>query len=272
MLSDWQQHATDEQKERVRRLGLLTSLSGAPAGGIRQANFERGLVLQRYVVLARPSTVLELGTGRGFGALAISDAAREQGLNCEITSVDPLPPTALQAWPIELDGERTELHTSIDHVWGKYIDEGLRQSIRLRTGHAGAVLPSMAREKRRFDLVVIEAGCGLYPTIHDLSYAVVLLAAGGTILLHTNPPLEEAAFGSWVAAAQARRWFAEAEEFATEGRVYSEGIDAAACGMIRFGGLLRSRSKVSLLKLLCWRFAGALLDRCHRSANSPFTH
>jgi predicted O-methyltransferase YrrM len=272
MLSDWQEYTTDAQKERVRKLGLLTGLSYEKGRGFRPANFERALVLQRLVALTQPKTVLELGTGRGLGALALADAAREHRLECEVTSVDIIPPTDRQWWPIEVDGEQKELRTSIDEIWGKHIDEDLRQCIRLRTGKTTSVLPAMAREGREFDLIFIDAGHDLFSVIHDLSYSAVLLSRDGVILMDDFAPLEEFGLGICVAVSNARRWFNQVETFTTEGLVYGGVVcPDAPRGMVLLRVPCESRPRVRRSMLAWWRFAGAILERCYRPAFSPLS-
>jgi predicted O-methyltransferase YrrM len=270
MIADWQQYVDEARKERVRKLGLLTGLRYEKQGGFRPANFERALVLQRLVALRRPATVLELGTGRGLGALAMADVAREIGLQCQITTIDILPPTAAQWWPIEIEGEQREGRASIDEIWGKHIEADLRQCILLRTGATTSALPSLAGEGRRFDLIFIDAGHDLFSVVHDLSYATVLLAPGGAILMDDFAPLEEFGLGTCIALSHARRWFGHVETFTTEGLVYGGAVfSEAPRGMIFLTDALDKSPRVRRISLLWWRIAGAILQRCYRPALFP---
>jgi predicted O-methyltransferase YrrM len=270
MISDWQQHCDAERQERVRKLGLLTGLRFEKESGFRPANFERALVLQRLIALRRPAQILELGTGRGLGALAMADAAREIGLACDILSVDILPPTATQWWPIEVEGKAQEFHASIDEVWSKHIEPELRQRILLRTGPTTSVLPALAGEGRKFDLVFIDAGHDLFSVVHDLSYAAVLLAPGGAILMDDFAPLEQFGLGTCIALGHARRWFDHVEVLTTEGVVYGGAVHPEAPrGMVFLTGLREPRPRVRRAYLSFWRVAGALLVRCYRPAFFP---
>lgn len=270
MLEDWQQHIDEVRKERVRRLGLLTGLRRDKGGGFRPANFERALVLQRLVALHRPARVLELGTGRGLGCLAIADAARELGLACEITSVDILPPTQAQDWPIELDGRACEGRASIEEIWLQHIDSELRRRVRLRTGPTTKVLPALAQEGARFDLIFIDAGHDLFSVAHDLSYSAALLAAGGCILMDDFAPMEEFGLGTCIVLGQARRWFTHVEVLSTEGAVYGGAVHPEAPrGMVFLKNLRVQRPRVRRPLLAWWRLAGAVLERCSRPEMFP---
>ncbi len=272
MISDWQQHLDEAHKERVRRLGLLTGLRYEKAGGFRPANFERALVLQRIMTLRRPARILELGTGRGLGALAMADMARELGITCEITSVDILPPTAPQWWPIEVDGQQEERRASIDEIWGKHIEVELRQRVLLRTGPTTAVLPALAAEGRKFDFIFIDAGHDLYSVVHDLSYSAALLDKDGAILMDDFAPLEEFGLGTCIALSHARRWFGHVETITTEGVIYGGAVfPDAPRGMIFLKDLREKHVRVRRSSLLWWRVAGAILGRCYRPGLFPLT-
>jgi predicted O-methyltransferase YrrM len=270
MLADWQQHIDDTRKERVRQLGLLTGLRRDKEGGFRPANFERALVLQRLVALHRPTRVLELGTGRGLGCLAIADAARELGTACEITSVDILPPTQPQDWPIELNGQAREGRACIDEIWLQHIDSELRRRVRLRTGPTTKVLPALAQEGAQFDLIFIDAGHDLFSVAHDLSYSAALLAEGGCILMDDFAPMEEFGLGTCIVLGHARRWFAHVEVLTTEGAVYGGAVHPEAPrGMVFLKELRARQPRIRRSLLAWWRFASAVLERCCRPETFP---
>jgi len=270
MLSDWQQHFTAGQRERIRKLGLLTGLRYKQRRGFWPANFERGLVLQRLVALARPKAVLELGTGRGLGVLSIADAVREQQLDCTILSVDIISPTTKQAWPIEIEGVQQDMQASIDDIWSRHVEEDLRKRILLRTGKTTSVLPALVKQGRKFDVIFIDAGHDVFSVIHDLSYAAVLLATDGAILLDDFAPLEEFGIGTCIAVAHARRWFGQVETFATEGLVYGgAAVAGAPRGMALIKGPFEPHPHVRRSSFVWWRFAAAVLARCYRPAVFP---
>ncbi len=272
MLSDWQRHFTSEQKERIWRLGLLTGLRFDKGRGFRPANFERALVLQRLIALQRPASILELGTGRGLGALAAADAVREHGLETEIVTVDIISPTEPQCWPIEVDGKQEERRASIDEIWQKHVDIELRQRVKLRTGDTKAVLPALASQGKKFDLIFIDAGHNLYSVIYDLCYAATLLAPDGVILMDDFAPLEEFGLGTCVAVAHARRWFGLVETFATEGIVFGGASHPdSPRGMVLLKGPKESRPRIRTWMFAWWRFASAILERCYQSKFFPLS-
>ncbi len=270
MLADWQQHSDDSRKERIRKLGILTGLRRRNEAEFGPANFERALVLQRAMALLRPRRVLELGTGRGLGAIAMAEAARENGLATEITSVDVVPPTARRPWPIEVDGVARDEPASLDEIWSRHIEADLRQRILLRTGTNTAVLPALAAEKRKFDFIFIDAGRALFSVIHDLAYATELLSENGAILMNNFAPMEQFGLGTCIALIHARRCFAHLEVFPTEGLVYGGAAHPEAPrGMVFLKDRSAKRPRVIRRRLLWWRIAGRLLDLCYLARLYP---
>src|SRR5690348_10880800 len=65
------------------RLGDLTKLR-AESGGFRRVNYESGVLLYALVRHFRPRTILEIGTGRGFGAFAMAMALEDMGGDGEV--------------------------------------------------------------------------------------------------------------------------------------------------------------------------------------------
>lgn len=272
MISDWQQHSDQARIERVRRLGLLTGLRSDKAGGFRPANFERGLVLQRLVSLCQPATVLELGTGRGLGSLSIADAAQMQGLHCEITSVDIVPPNTPQAWAIERNGEQADIQASVEEIWERHVHADLRRMVKLVTGRTTDVLPRLAAEKRKFDLIFIDAGHDLYSVIHDLAYAALLVEEDGGILMDDFAPQEAFGLGTCVALPHARRLFEHVEVFPTEGLVYGGAVyPDAPRGMVFLQKPRQAALTLNRSRLLWWKFASVVLERCGRADLFPLT-
>jgi len=202
--------------------------------------------------------------------LSIADAVREQQLDCTILSVDIISPTTKQAWPIEIEGVQQDMQASIDDIWSRHVEEDLRKRILLRTGKTTSVLPALVKQGRKFDVIFIDAGHDVFSVIHDLSYAAVLLATDGAILLDDFAPLEEFGIGTCIAVAHARRWFGQVETFATEGLVYGgAAVAGAPRGMALIKGPFEPHPHVRRSSFVWWRFAAAVLARCYRPAVFP---
>ena len=79
-LGSWLRTFADPvRRERIWKIGLLTGLRFDKERGYYPPNFERGLILDRLIELRRPQRILEIGTGRGLGSIAMSAAAETYG-------------------------------------------------------------------------------------------------------------------------------------------------------------------------------------------------
>lgn len=83
------------------RLADATGLRREPAGSFYRSNYERGLLLYALVIARRPANLLEIGTGRGYGALVMARALTDAGLDGRIHSVDRLRGDEPMDWPID---------------------------------------------------------------------------------------------------------------------------------------------------------------------------
>ncbi|MEA3211239.1 MAG: hypothetical protein QOE70_4296 [Chthoniobacter sp.] len=263
-LGDWLKHFDDAaRRERVWQLGLLTGLRAEKDGSYRPANFERGLVLDRLVELRKPRAILEIGTGRGLGAFAMAAAAREYGVESEITTADIIPLSQPQDYALEAAGERKRIRASCAEIWARHLDPELVRRIKPLTGPTTATLPGLLREGRTFDLVFIDAGHDLFSVAHDLAYSAALLAPGGAILMDDFAPLEEFGLGTCVALAHARRLFAHVELFPSEGLVFGGTVHPEAPRGMIFLAERRGEIEIRRALLPLWRAAGFLLERCY---------
>ena len=140
-LASWLRSFDDDaEKARVLEIGKLTGLK-EEGGRYFAANFERALLLREIIRRRKPKRILELGTGRGLGVLAMADQVQGLRYPGELVSVDIIAPAAKQEWPICLDGKDSSEARSVDEVWNKHFSE-LRALITLRTGGTTAVLPA----------------------------------------------------------------------------------------------------------------------------------
>lgn len=158
------------------RLGGLTKLRRLPDGRFVPVNLESGLLLYALVQRFRPRSILEIGTGRGFGALCLATALRDLGLDGRVVTVDMNAYDQRIDWAIDDGrGPRVEL-LSMKDVWERHLPASVRDLVEPRAGAAAAVLRALRAEGFRADLVYID-GDHTYPGVrHDL-YASLLVAA-----------------------------------------------------------------------------------------------
>lgn len=268
-LGTWLNEFNDEDtRDRILEIGNLTGLK-RHADGHRPANFERALVLDRLVEILRPRRVLELGTGRGLGCLALASAAEKHEVPMSITTVDIYDEETDQDWPLRIDGEDLNLATSRHDIWNRYFSPSFLGMIDQRCGKTHHVLRELADSGEGYDLIFIDAGHDLHSVVQDLVGATELLHPRGSVLMDDFSPLDDYGIGTCVAVAQAARIFEHVETFTSDGIVFG-GSDrpSAPRGM----ALLSHPKKVTRNQtILPWyRFAASVLHRCYSSRFSPF--
>lgn len=219
-IGQWIQHQVDEvRRERIHALGLITGLRESK-GVFTTPNFERGLVLDRLCEILHPASVLELGTGRGLGALTAAKAGDVYGYDTAITTIDSIPIRKQQRYAIEENGLRRVDQLSVEEVWRKHVSPDVRQRVTFLTGTTIEILPRLVASGRRFDLVFIDAGHDLFDVMHDLVYASLLVSVDGVILMDDFAPRESFGLGTVLAFAHAKRLFRNASVFDSDGVVY----------------------------------------------------
>jgi predicted O-methyltransferase YrrM len=216
----WLQQDVDElRRERIYSLGRITGLRESK-GIFTTPNFERGLVLDRLCEIFRPASVLELGTGRGLGALTAATAGDVYGYETAVTTIDSIPISKQQRYAIEEHGVRRVDQLSVEEVWKKHVSPEVRRRVTFLTGTTTKILPKLNGSGRRFDLVFIDAGHDLFDVIHDLAYSTALLSDDGVILMDDFAPREAFGLGTVLAFTHAKRLFRDAFVFDSDGVVY----------------------------------------------------
>jgi len=252
-----------ERVQRIEQIGLLTGLRFQD-GTYKKPNFERGLILDWLVETRKPAQILELGTGRGLGAFAMSAAAETYGVTASILTLDYLASDFPQTWAIEREGKREVLTASRAEIWPKHLPESWRTRISERCGPTTKLLNKLLREGRKFDLIFIDAGHDLCSVVSDLAHGMKLLAPGGCILMDDFAPAASFGISTCIAYTHARRFFEIAEVIPSEGLVYG---DQEIPGMPRNMVLLAKRkSEVSLRPwtLAFWKIAGKFVELAYR--------
>jgi predicted O-methyltransferase YrrM len=258
-LASWLRSFQDEaEKNRVLDFGKLTGLK-EEEGRYFPANFERALLLREIVRRTKPRRVLELGTGRGLGILAMADQIQALGYVAELLSVDIIAPAAKQNWPICLAGQNSSEARSVDEVWNKHFSE-LRARVTLRTGATTAVLPALLKEGRKFDFIFVDAGHDVYSVFHDFAYSCLLLAGDGEILMDDFAPTEPFGLGTCIVAAHATRVFEQVEVIETNGLVFDDYYSGFTRGMVHLAGIKRATLELDSVSLLAARILGKAVE------------
>jgi predicted O-methyltransferase YrrM len=258
-LASWLRSFQDEaEKNRVLDFGKLTGLK-EEEGRYFPANFERALLLREIIRRTKPRRVLELGTGRGLGILAMADQVQALGYPAELVSVDIIAPAAKQKWPICLDGEYSSNARSVDEVWKKHFSD-LSARITLRTGATTAVLPALLKEDRKFDFIFVDAGHDVYSVFHDFAYSCLLLAEHGEILMDDFAPTEPFGLGTCIVAAHATRVFEQVEVIESNGLVFEEAYFGFSRGMVHLAEIKCATLQLDSVSLLAARVLGKTVE------------
>lgn len=258
-LASWLRSFQDEaEKNRVLDFGKLTGLK-EEEGRYFPANFERALLLREIIRRTKPRRVLELGTGRGLGILAMADQVQALGYPAELVSVDIIAPAAKQKWPICLDGEYSSDARSVDEVWKKHFSD-LSARVTLRTGATTAVLPALLKEDRKFDFIFVDAGHDVYSVFHDFAYSCLLLAEHGEILMDDFAPTEPFGLGTCIVAAHATRVFEQVEVIESNGLVFEEAYFGFSRGMVHLAEVKCATLQLDSVSLLAARVLGKTVE------------
>ena len=258
-LASWLRSFQDEaEKNRVLDFGKLAGLK-EEGGRYFPANFERALLLREIIRRTKPRRVLELGTGRGLGILAMADQVQALGYPAELVSVDIIAPTAKQKWPICLDGEYSSDARSVDEVWKKHFSD-LSARITLRTGATTAVLPALLKGDRKFDFIFVDAGHDVYSVFHDFAYSCLLLAEHGEILMDDFAPTEPFGLGTCIVAGHATRVFEQVEVIESNGLVFEEAYFGFSRGMVHLAEIKCATLQLDSVSLLAARVLGKTVE------------
>lgn len=151
------------------RLAALTALRRADSGEFFVSNYRRAHLLYALIRRHRPNVVLEIGTGRGYGALAMAMAATDANLSTRIVTLDVLPPSQLQYWPLdEGDGPKV-VERSVNQIWGQ-LPATWTQRISCLTGTSVAAMQRFLTDSSSppVDFAFIDGGHDYWTVRHDV--------------------------------------------------------------------------------------------------------
>ena len=150
------------------RVGDLTALRGSEADGFYRSNYDRGPLLYSLIAARRPTTVLEFGTGRGYGTVCMAKAMVDHKIDGQIFTVDVLGFNDRQTWPINRGfGPAVEMLSAAD-VWNRHFETALLDRINRLTGDSGTLAEEWRqRDRPKPDFGFIDAGHRYEEVRHD---------------------------------------------------------------------------------------------------------
>lgn len=115
--------------------------------------------LLRFLIhLYQPKAILEVGAAVGFSALLMSEYMKE---SCHITTIEKVPK--------RISGTKRNI-----------LEQNKEDKITLLEGDADCILPSLANENYKYDMIFMDAAKGKYP--HFLPYIIDMLSKGGLLV------------------------------------------------------------------------------------------
>lgn len=173
----------DRTRDEFRHLARVTALRQAQEGTYYVRNWWRGPLLYALVSHYRPRSVLEFGTGRGYGTLSMAKASLERGFECRIWTIDLIPPTTCQRWDIDEGNGATTKSLALDVVWEQSVSIKIRERISCLSGDSYSVMREWKRLGRpNIDLFFIDGGHDYRTVKHDF-IAGLRVANSGAVFM-----------------------------------------------------------------------------------------
>lgn len=162
--------AVEVPRERLERLGDLTALRTRADGSFYRSNYLRGELLYALVAARRPGSVLEFGTGRGYGAAAMALAMEDHEIVGRVHTIDLLGDEAPIDWAFD-DGSGPRVERwGRRAFWERHLDAAVRARIVTLSGRSPvAVARALARGTLPpVDLAFVDGGHDHATARHDL--------------------------------------------------------------------------------------------------------
>lgn len=230
--------------DQIVRFGDLTKLRVDDEGRFHHANYESGLLLYALVRHFRPGRILEIGTGRGFGAVCMAQALQEAGVDGRIITVDTIPHSQKQTWPID-DGDGPRLaQLSVQEVWQRYFSAELREKVEFRQGYSTDAMAQLEQEGWQPDLVYIDGDHTFASAKHDFFCSLLLARRPFRLLLDDYTPHSHH-FGVRRVVDRHVAPFFDAEAIYNDRRWYGEEFEQEAVGARDYAQVLVDSEKMS---------------------------
>lgn len=183
MLAELPSSLDSDRWSGLRRLAGLTALKKGPDGSFSLAHWWRGPVLYSLVQQNQPRHILEVGMGRGYGALCMAQALMDGGLPGTIWTIDLIPPMRPQQWAMDQGNGPEYADRSCESVWGKYVSPQVRDRIHCITGSSHAVLRNWRQKGLpSIDFCFVDAHHDYWSVKEDLIQVLRIIQPGAGIL------------------------------------------------------------------------------------------
>jgi predicted O-methyltransferase YrrM len=142
----------------LEAIGKLTALRRDRNGEFFVSNSWRGPMLYSLVRRLKPRLILELGTGRGYGAFCMAKALEDGGIDGKLITVDRTPADMAYDWLyVNSDHENVVENISLNDFWMKNLPASLNERIEFRCGDTASVHAMLSDREQDVDLVFIDS-------------------------------------------------------------------------------------------------------------------
>jgi len=172
------------------RLGDLLKLRHEADGTFHHANYESGLLLYALVRHFRPQNILEIGTGRGYGAFCMAWAQEDAGLTGgKIITLDVKGYDEPQTWALDEGHGPNIAQRSLRQVWEAHLPPSWRARVEHRQGFSDVSLRRLLDENNFHpDFVYIDGDHTFTVTRQDLYASFLLVGRPFRILMDDYTP------------------------------------------------------------------------------------
>lgn len=175
-------------------IGDLTALRKDPSGKFYRSNYNRGILLYSLITKYKPKTILEFGTGRGYGALSMAKAIIDSNLDSHIYTIDYRRFDEKQTWPIDYGKGPEVISASLKDIWTKYFSEKLTDKITMLHGTSKSVTENWNKKNMPApDFAFIDGGHDYLSVKHD--YYATLSVSNNNFRILFDDYVQKSTFG-----------------------------------------------------------------------------
>ena len=175
-------------------IGDLTALRQDSNSNFYRSNYKRGELLYALVTQYKPKTIVEFGTGRGYGALCMAKAIIDSNLDSYIYTIDYRNDTEKQLWPIDFGDAPKIIEASIKEIWTQFLPKEWIDRIKLLNGTSEKIIENWETYKLPApDFGFIDGGHDYHTVKHDF-YGMLSIANSNFKILFDDY-VDKAEFG-----------------------------------------------------------------------------
>lgn len=142
----------------LEQIAKLTALRRSHSGEFFISNSWRGPMLYSMVRRLKPRLILELGTGRGYGAFSMAKALVDGDIDGRLVTVDRTPVDRPIEWPYVNSAQKNVVaNFSLGDFWNKELPDDLNQRIEFRQGDTASVHKLLEDQRGNVDLIFIDS-------------------------------------------------------------------------------------------------------------------